>query len=37
MNFKILEKVIINFNANKFYAFAEDEKLVSSPYGGTNG
>ena len=37
MNFKIHEKVKINFNANKFYAFGEDEKLVSSPYGGTNG
>ena len=37
MNFKIHEKVKINFNANKFYAFGEDEKLVSSPYGGSNG
>ena len=37
MNFKIHEKVKINFNANKLYAFGEDEKLVSSPYGGSNG
>ncbi len=37
MNFKIHERVKINFNANKFYAFGEDEKLVSSPYGGSNG
>ena len=37
MNFKIHERVKINFNANKLYAFGEDEKLVSSPYGGSNG
>ena len=37
MNFKIHEKVKIKFNANKFYAFGKDEKLVSSPYGGSNG
>ncbi len=36
LNFKIHEIVKINFNANKFYAFGENEKLVSSPYGGTN-
>jgi len=37
MNFKIHQKVKIKFNENKFYAFDESEKLVSSPYGGFNG
>ena len=33
MNFKIHEKVKIKFNANKLYAFDQNEELVSSPYG----
>ena len=37
MNFKIHEKVKVKFNANKFYAFDENENLVSSPYGALNG
>ena len=37
MNFKINEKVKVKFNANKFYAFDENENLVSSPYGVLNG
>ena len=37
MNFKIHEKVKIKFNANKFYAFNNNEELVSSPYGVLNG
>ena len=37
MNFKIHEKVKVKFNANKFYAFDENENLVSSPYGVLNG
>ena len=37
LNFKIHEKVKISFNVNKFYAFGDDEKLVSSPYGEMNG
>jgi len=37
MNFKIHEKVKIKFNANKFYAFNNNEELVSSPYGVYNG
>ena len=37
MNFKIHEKVKIKFNEKKFYAFDENEQLVSSPYGVFNG
>jgi len=37
MNFKIHEKVKIKLNENKFYAFNENENLVSSPYGVLNG
>ena len=37
MNFKIHEKVKVKFNENKFYAFDENENLVSSPYGVLNG
>ena len=37
MNFKIYEKVKVKFNENKFYAFDENENLVSSPYGVLNG
>ncbi len=37
MNFKIHEKIKINFNNNKFYAFDSNGNLVSSPYGGSNG
>ena len=33
MNFKIHEKVKVKFNKNKFYAFNNNEELVSSPYG----
>ena len=33
MNFKIHEKVKVKFNENKFYAFNNNEELVSSPYG----
>ena len=36
MNFKIHEKVKVKFNENKFYAFDENENLVSSPYGVLN-
>jgi len=36
-NFKIHEKVKVKFNENKFYAFDENENLVSSPYGVLNG
>ena len=37
MNFKIHEKVKIEFNSNKFYVFGDDGKLISSPYGENNG
>jgi glycerol transport system ATP-binding protein len=37
MNFKIHQKVKINFNSNKFYAFNQSGELVSSPYGINNG
>ena len=37
MNFKIHEKVKVSFNSNKFYAFDENESLVSSPYRINNG
>ena len=37
MNFKTHEKVKIKFNEKKFYAFDENEQLVSSPYGVFNG
>jgi len=37
MNFKIHEKIKINFNNNKFYAFDLNGNLVSSPYGAING
>ena len=37
MNFKIHEKVKVKFNKNKFYAFSNNEELVSSPYGVLNG
>ena len=37
MNFKIHEKVKVKFNKNKFYAFNNNEELVSSPYGVLNG
>ena len=36
MNFKIHEKVKVKFNENKFYAFNNNEELVSSPYGVLN-
>ena len=36
MNFKIHEKVKVKFNKNKFYAFNNNEELVSSPYGVLN-
>ena len=34
---EINEKVKVKFNENKFYAFDENEYLVSSPYGVLNG
>ena len=37
MNFKIHEKIKINFNNDKFYAFDLNGNLVSSPYGAING
>ena len=37
MNFRIHEKVKVKFNENKFYAFNNNEELVSSPYGVLNG
>ena len=37
MNFKIHEKVKVVFNSDKFYVFAEDGKLISSPYRIKNG
>ena len=37
MNFKIHQKVKINFNSNKFYAFNQSGELVSSPYRINNG
>ena len=37
MNFKIHEKVKVEFNSDKFYVFAEDGKLISSPYRIKNG
>ena len=37
MNYKIHQKVKINFNSNKFYAFNQSGELVSSPYGINNG
>ena len=35
MNFNIHDKVKINFNTNKFYAFNESGILASSPFGGS--
>ena len=37
MNFKIHEKVKIEFNSNKFYVFGDNGNLISSPYGSNNG
>ena len=37
MNFKIHEKVRIEFNLNKFYVFGDDGNLISSPYGVNSG
>ena len=37
MNFKIHEKIKININNNKYYAFDLNGNLVSSPYGAING
>ena len=37
MNFKIHEKVKIEFNVNKFYVFSNDGNLIFSPYGVNNG
>ena len=36
MDFKIRDKVKINFKSNKAYAFDEIGNLISSPFGGTN-
>ena len=35
LNFNIHDKVKINFNSNKVYAFNEDGVLASSPFGGS--
>ena len=35
MNFKIHDKVKINFNIDKVYAFYEKGILASSPFGGS--
>ena len=35
MNFNIHDKVKINFNITKVYAFNENEILASSPFGGS--
>ena len=35
LNFNIHDRVKINFNANKVYAFNEDGVLASSPFGGS--
>ena len=35
MNFKIKDKIKINFNTNKVYAFNESGTLASSPFGGS--
>ena len=35
MNFNIKDKIKINFNANKVYAFNESGTLASSPFGGS--
>ena len=35
MNFNINDKVKINFNINKVYAFNEEGILASSPFGGS--
>ena len=35
MNFSIHDKVKINFNADKVYAFNEVGILASSPFGGS--
>ena len=37
MNFKIHEKVKIEFDKNKFYVFSDDGNLIFSPYGVNNG
>ena len=37
MNFKIHEKVKIEFDKNKFYVFSDDGNLIFSPYGDNNG
>ena len=37
MNFKIHEKVKIEFNSNKFFVFGDNGNLISSPYGVKNG
>ena len=37
LNFKIHDKVKINFKINRAYAFHADGKLASSPFGGLNG
>ena len=36
MDFKIRDKVKINFKPNKAYAFDETGNLVSSPFGGSS-
>jgi len=36
MDFKIRDKVKINFKSNKAYAFDETGNLVSSPFGGSS-
>jgi len=37
LNFKIHDKIKINFKINNAYAFGANEKLTSSPFGGGNG
>ena len=37
LNFKIHDKVKINFKIDRAYAFHADGKLASSPFGGLNG
>ena len=37
LNFKIHDKIKINFKIDKAYAFHADGKLASSPFGGLNG
>ena len=37
LNFKIHDKIKINFKINNAYAFGANERLTSSPFGGGNG